>query len=396
MTMSSRSPGAGVGPATRTIRDWALELGFDRVGFAAVTPSDHGAAYRDWVERGLHGEMGYLARPDAISRRLDLRRTLESVKSAVVVAHDYGSTESEAEPAGAADAIVARYARGRDYHRVITPRLRTLHGRIQQHFGADVSGRAYVDTGPLLERELAHRAGLGWFGRNTMLIHPTHGSYFFIGILLLGIELDTAPSPVRDHCGSCRACLDGCPTGALLGRTSEGAPVMDARRCISYLTIELRGAIPAELREGIGNRVFGCDICQETCPFNRKFAAPPLEPGYAAPSAPDSAPRPLLELASASREEWDQFTRGRPIRRARYEGLRRNVMVGLGNWGDPAAIPALAEGLGDESALVRAHAAWALGRVRHPDARVALEATRETDPEVRSEIGAALRSFGPS
>ncbi|MCA9739007.1 MAG: tRNA epoxyqueuosine(34) reductase QueG [Gemmatimonadetes bacterium] len=380
----------------------ARALGFAAAGIADVRPSDHRDAYERWIAAGHHGEMGYLAREDARARRYDLTRTLEGVRAAVVVAHDYGDPDREAEPAGPDRGVIARYARGRDYHKVVPPRLKRLHRWIEARVGHAVPGRVYVDTGPLLERELALRAGLGWVGRNTMLIHPRRGSYFFLGVLLLGLDLEPTGTAVRDHCGTCRACLDGCPTGALLGRDAEGAPVMDARRCISYLTIEHRGPIPVELRPLIGNRIYGCDICQEVCPFTQRFAEAPTEPAYAArgpgerpvgvealpgeatpslrgrPDVPAETPgrvhahpgtdAPLLvELMRMTRDEWDAFTRGSAIRRVGFAGFRRNVAVAMGNWLASAdeppseAVAVLQDALEDEEPVVREHAAWALG-----------------------------------
>ena len=192
-------------------------------------------------------------------------------------------------------------------------------------------GRAYVDTGPILERELATRAGLGWFGKNTMLIDPKRGSYFFLGILLLDLELEADEPFTEDHCGTCRSCLDACPTGALLGRDADGAPVMDARRCISYLTIEHHGAIPMELRPLMGNRVYGCDICQEVCPWNEKFAEVGPEPAYRAREGLDGPD--LVELAerllAVDDEGFRELFRGSPIKRARRAGLLRRRATGL-------------------------------------------------------------------
>ena len=260
----------------------ARALGFSLVGVTGPDASDHMSMYRRWVAQGRHGEMGYLAREDAIERRGDLTATLEEVRSVVVVAHEYYAEDADDLVSDPSRGIIARYARGRDYHRVVKPKLLALLAWLDRVVEGGVRGRAYVDTGPILERELARRAGLGWFGRNTMLIHPRRGSYFFVGVLLVDVDLPRDAPFEADRCGSCRACLDACPTGALLGRDESGAPVMDATRCISYLTIEQRGPIPLELRPLIGNRIYGCDICQEVCPFNARFARVAEEPSYAA------------------------------------------------------------------------------------------------------------------
>ena len=262
--------GEGIPSVTLTTRlkEQARELGFSLVGVASVEPSAHMDLYREWVEDGRHGEMGYLAREDAVARRADLRRTLPSVRSVVVVGDEYFQEDPPGVPADPARGVIARYARGQDYHGTIKKRLLELHRWVEASEGP-VEGRVYVDTGPILERELAVRAGVGWFGKNTMLIHPKRGSYFFLGLLLLDLDLDADAPFQEDHCGTCRSCLDACPTRALLGRDASGAPVMDATRCISYLTIEHRGSIPVELRPLMGNRVYGCDICQEVCPWNR-------------------------------------------------------------------------------------------------------------------------------
>src|SRR5690606_27134370 len=268
----------GMIPAARSVdgalRERAAELGFALIGVAEARPSDHGSHYAGWLARDLHGEMGYLARPDALLRRLDVDRTLPGARSVVVVADAYYAEDRPGMLGDASRGVIARYARGADYHRVLRRKLSRLLEWVRAEAGVPVEGRVYVDTGPLIERELARRAGLGWFGRNTMLIHPRKGSYFFLGALLLDLPLPADAPFAEDRCGSCHACLDACPTGALLGRNEVGAPVMDARRCISYLTIEQRGPIPRELRPLIGNRIYGCDICQEVCPFNIKFARP--------------------------------------------------------------------------------------------------------------------------
>ncbi len=422
----------------------ALELGFERAGVARLGPSEHGAFYRAWLAAGHHGEMAYLARPDAVARRLDPASAQPALRSALVVAHNYFPGEDGGAEEDPARGIVARYARGRDYHKVIKARLMELLRWLETEVGHPLpAARASVDTGPVLERELARRAGIGWFGRNAMLIDPRRGSWFFLGTLLLELELEPDPPFHEDRCGSCRACLDACPTGALLGRDESGAPVVDVRRCISYLTIELRGPIPRELRPLIGNRVFGCDICQECCPWNGdKFVRLTREPGYlprssrlrerpgsrsgaaagplgsgsgrtdsdSAPAALDSDSEgatsgsraeavilgtsgpALLELIGMDEAAWDEFSRGSAIRRTRRAGLLRNVAVALGNWGSPEAVPALVRALEDPEPLVRGHAAWALGRIGTAEARAALapRAGADVDPYVREEIVAAL------
>ena len=284
-------------PLTERLKAEARRLGFALVGVAPLRPSDHAAFYRAWLAAGHHGGMGYLARPDAVEKRLDPGAAWPELRSAVVAAYPYAGRSAEGEEgddgaaADPARGVIARYARGRDYHRVLRRKLLRLRDWLAAESGRPLpAARAYVDTGPVLERELAQRAGLGWFGKNTMLIHPRQGSYFFLGVLLVELELAYDEPFTADRCGRCTACLDACPTGALLGRTPEGAPVIAAERCISYLTIEHRGPIPRALRPRIGNRIFGCDICQEVCPFNRKFAAPATDPAFVA-RGPGEPPR---------------------------------------------------------------------------------------------------------
>jgi epoxyqueuosine reductase len=279
---------------TESIRARALRMGFSLVGFADVRPSDHMDFYGRWLASGYHGEMAYLSRQDSVARRADPALTMSDAASVVLVAEEYFQADPPGVPKDPSRAVIARYARGADYHEVVKGKLEALLGWIDTRVDGGASGRAYVDTGPILERELARRSGLGWFGKNTMLINPTRGSYFFVGLLLLDLELVPDEPFVEDRCGTCRACLDACPTGALLGRDDDGAPVIDARRCISYLTIELRGPIPHDLRRPLGNRVFGCDICQEVCPWN-SFARRATEEAYTARSDLDGPA--LIDLA---------------------------------------------------------------------------------------------------
>jgi epoxyqueuosine reductase len=292
--------------------------------------------------------------------------------------------------------------------------LSLLH-RIEQETGRTLDrARAYIDTGPVLERELARRAGIGWFGKNTMLLHPKRGSYFFLGSLLLELDLEPDAPFEKDHCGTCRACIDACPTGALLGRDVNGAPVMDARLCISYLTIENRGPIPRELRPLIGNRVFGCDICQEVCPFTQKFSMTTSEPAFASrgpgepPGGVEKLPSDgrhpgtrspsLIELMSMDESGWEAFSRGSALRRAGRPSFLRNVAVALGNWGSPEAVPVLSAALSDTEPLVRGHAVWALAEVGTADAMATLDAlgSSESDPFVLAELADAFGRLRPN
>jgi epoxyqueuosine reductase len=373
------------------IRARALALGFDHVGIAPVHASAHVGHYRSWTEAGLHGEMEYLARDTAVAKRADPTLVVPDARSAVVVARNYFTHEPASGPQDdPSRAVFARYARNEDYHELLKDRLIELQDWIAAQL-LPVGGRAYVDTGPLLERELAQRAGLGWFGRNTMLIRPGHGSYFFLGVILLDVQLAYDEPHARDHCGTCARCLPACPTGALLGRDGAGAPVMDARRCISYLTIEQRGPIPRELRPSVGNRIYGCDICQEVCPHNGpKFVQLTTEAAFHPRAGVHGAE--LIELMGMDQAEFSRRFKGSPVKRAKRRGLLRNVAVALGNWGSPEAVPVLTAALADEEPLVRGHAAWALGRIGGETACQALRgrAEMESDGWVREEIDGAL------
>jgi len=389
----------------RELGQQARDLGFSDVGIVAPRLSSHIPFFRDWLTKEHHGEMVYLAREDSVARREDLRLTFGEIRTVVVVSHEYFQEDSPGMPEDPSRGVVARYARGEDYHDGMKGRLRDLLMWLgvearERGLADQVRGFAYVDTGPILERELAQNAGLGWFGKNTMLIHPRRGSFFFLGVLLVDLDLPASTPSQPDLCGSCRACLDACPTGALLGRDDNGAPVLDARRCISYLTIELKGPIPRELRSDLGNRIFGCDICQEVCPWNRKFAKPATEPAYRACSDTDGPA--LVELFGLSHEIFSSRFSGSPIKRAKRRGFLRNVAVALGNWRHRDAVPALTRALDDPEPLVRGHAAWALGEIL---SRVGIPGdggfelaeallsrlNEEEDPWVRAELEAALR-----
>lgn len=304
----------------------ALGLGFDLAGIAALGPAETAPAFERWLAAGQHGEMAYLERGAAVRR--DTTRPEPGMRSAVVVTLDYGGRS----PHG----TVARYARGDDYHRLMWDRLEELRAWVRAERGASVGGRAYVDTGPILERDLARRAGLGWFGKNTMLIHPGKGSFFFIGALFLDLDLVADAPLAGEHCGTCTRCLEACPTQAFV------APgVLDARRCISYLTIESRSVIPDGLRAPMGELVYGCDICQDVCPWNVKFAVAPPAEGTLAPHADRVAPDPHELLALDDAAFKARFGTS-AITRTRRRGLARNAAVALGNRREPRDLEALA------------------------------------------------------
>jgi epoxyqueuosine reductase len=349
MQSSSASPSPS--PLEHHLKAQAYALGFDLVGIARLGPAETADAFEEWIGRGYAGEMHYL--PRGAEKRRDSRLPYEGATSAVVVALGYGGRE----PAGP----VARYARGDDYHDLMVARLRELHAWVDERLGRPVAGKAYVDTGPILERDLARRAGLGWFGKNTNLIHPRLGSFFFLGALLLDLELAPDAPFEADRCGSCTRCLDACPTGAFVGPHT-----LDATRCISYLTIELRGAIPEPLRERMGGLAYGCDVCQDVCPYNHKFATELAEPAFAArPALSGKDARSLaLELLAMSQPEFSAAFKGSPMKRAKLRGLKRNAAVVLGNVGNPEDVDVLTRALDDPEPLVREHAEWALARLR--------------------------------
>jgi len=331
------------------IKSKARALGFDLAGIAPAEPAASFALFERWLAEGRHGEMGYLARN--VERRADPRRLLPGAKTIIVVACNYHAADPEP---GARQGRVARYALGDDYHEIIGRKLAALIGAIGV-LAPGAQAKACVDTAPVLEREMAQRAGLGWIGKNTMLLHRRFGQWLFLGEILLDVALRPDAPESRDRCGRCARCIAACPTGALVAPRE-----LDARRCISYLTIELKGAIPPELRPLVGNRIFGCDDCLEVCPWNR-FAQQAREPALS-PRADLTMPE-LVELLELDEEEFQRLFARSPILRAKRRGLLRNVCVALGNARDSRAIPALTRALEDAEPLVREHAAWALERI---------------------------------
>ena len=366
----------------RKIKSLALSIGFDRVGIADAAPfvRDEAAA----VERVRDGLMDGLAwYTEERVRRMNRPKTLlDGARSIISLAMSYKTTEPP-NISGALRGRVARYAWGRDYHSLIKARVRRFVRELPDVVGEPVRARHFVDDGPMNDRAAAERAGVGWFGKNTNILTPTLGSWAFLAEVITNLDL-RPDAPLKKTCGECARCIPACPTDAIV------APyVIDNRRCISFLTIELRGAIPRELRALVGDWVFGCDLCQEVCPVNRK-AAVSREAEFGKRRDFD-APE-LIPLLSLDEDGFRRRFEGSPIRRAKLSGLRRNACVALGNIGDRAAVPALSAALVSDDPIVRAHAAWALGRIGGETAKTALKSAlaAERDPSAQDEITAAL------
>jgi epoxyqueuosine reductase len=363
----------------------ARELGFDLCGICpAISPPGVGRL-QEWLAAGYAGQMHYL--PDRAEAYSQPQSVLAGARSIVMLAMNYRTAEPAAPQPG--QGKVSRYAWGHDYHEIIRNRLAKLADwiRLRQ---PDIHVRGVVDTAPLLEREFAQLAGLGWIGKNTLLLNKQLGSWFFLAALLVDAELEHDLPHETDHCGTCRACLDACPTNAFVD-----AYVLDARRCISYLTIELRGAIPAELRPGLGDWVFGCDVCQDVCPWNHR-APLATEPGF----NPDDGMNPLelVGLFFLDDESFRSRFRHTPLWRAKRRGLLRSAATVLGNRPAASALPALERGLNDFDPLVRASCAWALGQFHSAAALSLLQARHqcELDRSVQSEIEFAIQSAAQS
>jgi epoxyqueuosine reductase len=339
------------------IRELARACGFELAGIAAALPTADRERNRAWVDAGFAGEMGYLTGRRADVRD-DPRNLLASARSIVCVGRLYNTPwPYSTRYSGPELAWISRYAWGEDYHAAVRRGLERLDGMLRERAGAGFESRICVDTAPLLERSYARLAGLGWIGKNTCLIHQGGGSWFFLGELLVSLEI--APdTPPLDRCGTCRRCIEACPTAAIVPAPVGPGYAVDSRLCISYFTIELRGGIPEERRAGIGGHVFGCDICQDVCPWNRR-----------APSSPDPAFQPrrvaplLVKLAGIAEEEFRTMFRGSPVTRARYSGFLRNVAVAMGNGGLTEFRGPLERLAQSGDPVVAEHARWALERL---------------------------------
>ena len=369
---------------TQQIQRRAHELGFALVGITPAERSQTLQRYRAWLENGYAGEMDYLERH--LPLKEDPRRLLAEAKSVISLAMNYYTLDPpELLAADPGRGQISRYAWGDDYHEVIRERLRQLVEFIRQRFAeTEPDCRICVDTAPILEREYAQKARLGWIGKNTNLINWRSGSWYFLAEVLVNVQLTPTTEPLSGTCGTCTRCIEACPTDAIVAPN-----VLDSRLCISYLTIELKDSIPAELRPKMGNLIFGCDICQEVCPWNSK-ATPTTESAFY-PRAGNLAPA-LLSLVNMTQAEFSSRFKGSPIKRAKRRGFLRNVLVAIGNWGARKALPALEIALSDGEPLVRSHAAWAVGQIGGETAAKLLQ-TRlvvEEEPEVIAEIQGAL------
>ena len=370
---------------TAFAKEEAHRLGFDLVGVTTPDALPHMAVYRRWLAQGHHAGMQYMASERAISHRENPRMILPECKSVLVTGTLYLTPESQNRK-DTTKAKVASYALGEDYHLVLTDRLRRLVGSLEARLGEPFPHRTYTDTGPLLEREFAQRSGLGWIGKNSCLINPKKGSYFLLAEVMLGLDLIPDQPFTSDHCGNCTRCIEACPTDCILPNRT-----IDSSRCISYLTIEEKGTIPPELRSDLGKWLFGCDICQQVCPWNLRFAAASADSAFQ-PREMLRSPDPgrFLELAP---EKWRPTLRNSPLERPRRVGLVRNACIVTGNSGDPVHIPKLKHLLfSDPDELVRAHAAWALGKIGGRESISLLEEALldEAEESVREEICCAL------
>ena len=357
MYESSLRPSSGA-PLTARLKSFARQIGCELVGVAPIAQFKELDFYPKWLQDGHAGAMHYLERQ--LPARLDPRQILPEAQSVIVIGIVYHTAQPlSTEINDLQRGWISRYAWGDDYHEVLQEKLAQLHKFLEQEGGENYQGRYYVDTGPVLDRVFAKYAGLGWFGKNTNLINQQLGSWFFIGELItnLVLELD-APPP--DRCGTCRRCLDACPTAAFV------APyVLDARRCISYLTIELREEIPEGLRPQMGRHVFGCDICQDVCPWNHK-AAVTENPAFA-PRAEMEAPA-LEALVELDEEAFRRTFRGSPVKRAKWRGFIRNVLVAIGNSGLKEYLPRVEKFLSHPEALLQKHARWAYEQLQRQTA----------------------------
>lgn len=372
----------------KKIKTAAAVLGFDVAGIVPFTAPARTEEYLHWVQQEKPGDMQWFYRSP--ERRCDPQLVWPQGKSILMLGMNYRQPEVPKELWNdPSRGRISMYAWGNDYHDLIIPRLKQLASAIAYLAGREVKARWYVDTGPFLERNLAEMASLGFIGKNTLLLHPEHGSFHFLATLLLDLELDPDPVPeTATGCGSCVGCMEKCPTGALDVPYKHDTP-----RCISYLTIEHKGIIPRELRPLMGNWIYGCDDCQTICPFNQKKIRYTGEKWYMAPSRDRQIPR-LSEMIHLNDQKFRVLFRKSAVKRIKRNRFLRNVAVALGNWESPETLPMLEQLLADEEPLIRIHAAWALGRIGTKKSVSCLDLARRSEPDllVREEIEEALKN----
>jgi len=371
----------------KSLQAKAGELGFDHLGLIPARPARRLDAYLEWVDQEMHGQMGNLARPDRVARRRDLNVILPGVQTIICVGLSYYTAQLPAAIAmDPGRGRISNYAWNLDYHDIMTPRLQLLAEWLASQSDESIVNKVYVDTGAILERDHAETAGLGFIGKNSMLINPRRGSYFFLGEILTTLPITAVQLPLTNQqqpsCGSCHRCLDICPTNAF-----PRPYLLDARRCISYLTIELKGWIPRDLRPLMGNWIYGCDLCQDVCPFNR-FTQPTRESAFLPDLAFAEAAPPLLDILMLDERTFQSRFAHSPIKRIKRTRLIRNACVAAGNWGSETAVPALCALLADRDPIIRGHAVWALRQIGGDTAQQALVTLRsiERDEMVLEEI----------
>ena len=366
----------------KNIEEQAYALGFDGFGITSSELGEAGYKFSQWLEMGYSGEMAYMARGE--EKRRDPNLVLENIKSIICLRTNYLTKDKGMEFLNFPEkGDVSLYALNKDYHDIITPRLKELEKIIQKEFEG-CKTKIYVDTGPILEKPLAERAGLGWIGKHTNLLSEDIGSWYFLSEILVDVVLPESERAIN-HCGTCRSCIDICPTNAIV------APyVLDAKKCISYLTIELKGVIPVEFRQAIGNRIYGCDDCQIICPWN-SYAVKTDEPAFKDMNSNFL----LIDLIQLSDEDFRKRFKGSPIKRIKRRGLLRNVAIALGNSKNPKAVPFLIRALNDKEPLIRAHIVWALGELLLSESISLLneKLAEEEDPMVLGEIEALRERF---
>ncbi len=368
-------------PSPTLIREFAAEAGFDLVRFGPADPGPHGDRFAEWLEAGRAGEMDYLAQNAEKIR--NPTSWAPGVRSAISLAYDYGTADPVRIEGGGR---IARYARGRDYHRFLGKATKRIRAFLESEGVPHGDTKVGTDAVPILERALATRAGLGFLAKSSGVIAPAHGPYLFLSEVLTSLELPF-DDPASGTCGTCTRCIDACPTSAIVAPHE-----LDARRCLSYTTIELRGSIPTELRKAQGDWLFGCDVCLEVCPFTRHGRSGDAD----ATLPPELQPHPAIEsfalvgILELTEAEWEEQWVGTAIRRARRTGMRRNAAVVLGNLGDGEALPALERALADDDPIVRGHAAWAIGEIDPRSGALDARLRAENDETVVAELRGAL------